>query len=40
MDGISRLFGWEKEILHGILPMEQLVLSGRENNLTYFDSKW
>ena len=27
MDGISRSHGWDKEILHGALPMEQLVLS-------------
>ena len=26
MDGISRSRGWDKEILHGVLPMEQLVL--------------
>ena len=32
MDGISRSREWDKEILHGVLPMEQLVLaiSGRE----------
>ena len=29
MDGISRSRGWDKVILHGILPMEQLVLSNR-----------
>ena len=36
MDGISRSCGWDKEIPHGILPMEQLVLSdkcARKNNL-------
>ena len=27
MDGISRSRGWDKEIRHGVLPMEQLVLS-------------
>ena len=27
MDGISRSRGRDKEIPHGILPMEQLVLS-------------
>ena len=27
MDGIGRSRGWDKEIQHGILPMEQLVLS-------------
>ena len=26
MDGISRSRGWDKEIRHGVLPMEQLVL--------------
>ena len=25
-DGIRRSRGWEKEIPHGVLPMEQLVL--------------
>ena len=25
MDGISRSRGWDKEIPHGVLPMEQLV---------------
>ena len=29
MDGISRSRGWDKEILHGVLPMEQLVLSDK-----------
>ena len=36
MDGISRSRGWDKEIPHGVLPMEQLVLSGkwaRKNHL-------
>ena len=35
MDGISRSRGWDKEIPHGVLPMEQLVLSdkwARKNN--------
>ena len=27
MDGISRSRGWDKEIPHGVLPMEQFVLS-------------
>ena len=26
MDGISWSRGWDKEIPHGVLPMEQLVL--------------
>ena len=26
MDGISRSRGWDKEIQHGVLPMEQFVL--------------
>ena len=37
MDGISRSRGWDKEILHGVLPMEQLVLSdkwARKNYIT------
>ena len=29
MDGISRSRGWDKEIPHGILPMEQLVLNDK-----------
>ena len=29
MDGISRSRGWDKEIRHGVLPMEQLVLSNK-----------
>ena len=29
MDGISRSRGWDKEILHDALPMEQLVLSDK-----------
>ena len=29
VDGISRSRGWDKEILHGVLPMEQLVLSDK-----------
>ena len=38
MDGIGRSRGWDKEIQHGILPMEQLVLSdkwARKFYLTY-----
>ena len=38
MDGISRSRGWDKEIPHGVLPMEQLVLSdkwARKNQLDY-----
>ena len=26
MDGISRSRGWDKEIPHGVLPMEQLLV--------------
>ena len=34
MDGISRSRGWDKEIPHGVLPMEQLVLSDKwERNI-------
>ena len=29
MDEISRSHGWDKEIPHGVLPMEQLVLSDK-----------
>ena len=29
MAGISRSRGWDKEILHDVLPMEQLVLSNK-----------
>ena len=29
MDGISRSRGWDKEIPHGVLLMEQLVLSNK-----------
>ena len=29
MDGISRSRGWDKDIPHGVLPMEQLVLSDK-----------
>ena len=29
VDGISRSRGWDKEIPHGVLPMEQLVLSDK-----------
>ena len=29
MDEISRSRGWDKEILHGVLPMEQPVLSDK-----------
>ena len=29
MDGISRSRGWDKKIPHGVLPVEQLVLSDK-----------
>ena len=29
MDGINRSCGWDKEIPHCVLPMEQLVLSDK-----------
>ena len=29
VDGISRSRGWDKKILHGVLPMEKLVLSDK-----------
>ena len=37
VDGISRSRGWDKEIPHDVLPMEQLVLSdkwARKKNLS------
>ena len=37
MDGIGRSRGWDKEIQHGILYMEQLVLS--DNWARKLDSK-
>ena len=42
MDGISRSRGWDKEIPHCVLPMEQLVLSDkweRKNNPIFLGSK-
>ena len=35
MDGISRSRGWDKEIPHGVLPMEQLVLSDKWSRKVY-----
>ena len=35
MDGISRSRGWDKEIPHCVLPMEQLVLSDKWARNTY-----
>ena len=29
MNGISRSRGWDREIPHGVLPMEKLVLSDK-----------
>ena len=44
MDGISRSRGWDKEIPHGVSPMEQLVLSdkwARKSNTTVsFLNNW
>ena len=39
MDGISRSRGWDKEILHGVLPMEQLVLSDKWARILYPSSE-
>ena len=42
MDGISRSRGWDKEIPHCVLPMEQLVLSdkwARKNNSVFLVQK-
>ena len=38
MDGISRSRGWDKEIPHGVLPMEQLVLSDKWARISYSSS--
>ena len=35
MDGISRSRGWDKEIPHFVLPMEQLVLSNKWARIQY-----
>ena len=35
MDGISRSRGWDKEIPHGVFPMEQLVLSDKWARIFY-----
>ena len=35
MDGISRSRGWDKEIPHCVLPMEQLVLSDKWARMMY-----
>ena len=35
MDGISRSRGWDKEIPHGVLLMEQLVLSNKWARIFY-----
>ena len=34
MDGISRPRGWDKEIPHGFMPIEQLVLSDKWARIT------
>ena len=42
VDGISRSRGWDKEIPHRVLPMEQLVLSDkwvRKKYLTWVKTK-
>ena len=36
MDGISRSRGWDKEIPHGVLPMEQFVLSDKWARIYYY----
>ena len=41
MDGISRSRGWDKEIPHGVLPMEQLVLSDKwARNMDLSQQDW
>ena len=37
MAGISRSRGWDKEIPHGVLPIEQLVLSDKWARKSYPD---
>ena len=39
MDGISRSRGWDKEIPHGVLPMEQPVLSDKWARKMYLEPK-
>ena len=39
MDGISRSRAWDKEIPHGVLPMEQLVLSDKWARNSYLTLK-
>ena len=39
MDGISRSRGWDKEIPHGVLPMEQLVLGDKWARMYYLCCK-
>ena len=39
MDGISRSRGWDKEIPHGDLPMEQLVLGDMWARIFYPSSE-
>ena len=39
MDGISRSRGWDEEIPHGLLPMEQLVLSDKWARIFYPSSE-
>ena len=38
MDGISRSRGWDKEISHGVLPMEQFVFSDKWARIFYLVS--
>ena len=40
MDGISRSRGWDKEIPHGVLPMEQLVLSDKWARISIYQRDW
>ena len=37
MDGISRSRGWDKEIPHCVLPMEQLVLGDKWARINFSD---
>ena len=40
MDGISKSRGWDKEILHGVLPIEQLVLSDKWARISDLDCQF
>ena len=39
VDGISRSRGWDKEIEHCVLPMEQLVLGDKRARKSYLKNR-